>query len=147
VKADTAEILGDERGEVRRFCWLRHDEVPRLDELSHKLRSLNGESTGRVQRPVLLAALLLSGLELAESKAQTLVVFTGLGVRYVYPLKLEDVGRVKRLSRSLWPAPKGRPTLENLHAALMRLALQAAETDESFVRELAARVLRAPELA
>ena len=100
MKADTAEILVDEHVLVRRFCWLRHDEVPRLDELSHKLRSLNGESTGRVQRPALLSSLLLSGLDLAESKAPTLVVFTGIGVRYVYPLKLEDAGRVKRLSRS-----------------------------------------------
>ncbi len=146
MKADTAEILVDEHVLVRRFCWLRHDEVPRLDELSHKLRSLNGESTGRVQRPALLSSLLLSGLDLAESKAPTLVVFTGIGVRYVYPLKLEDAGRVKRLSRSLWPAPKGRPSLENLHAALMRLALQAAETDESFARDLAARVRCASEL-
>ncbi|MFS8070675.1 MAG: hypothetical protein ACMG6S_30285 [Byssovorax sp.] len=147
MKADTAEILVDEHVQVRRFCWLRQDEVPRLDELSHKLRSLNGETTGRVQRPVMLAALLLSGLELAESKTPTLDVFTGHGVRYVYPLTLGDVGRVKRLSRSLWPAPKGRPTLENLHAALMRLALQTAESDESFARELAARVRCMPELA
>jgi len=147
VKADTAEILVDEHVQVRRFCWLKHDEVPRLDELSHKLRSLNGETTGRVQRPVLLAALLLSGLELAESKAPTLDVFTGHGVRYVYPLTLEDVARVKRLSRSLWPTSKGRPSLEDLHAALMRLALHAAETDESFARELAARALRASESA
>jgi hypothetical protein len=147
VKANTAEIPGDERGEVRRFCWLRHDEVRRLDALSHELRSLNGECIGRIHRAALLPSLLLSGLELAEAKAQTLDVFTGHGVRFVYPLTLEDVDRVKRLSRSLWPAPKGRPSLENLHAALMRLALQAAETDESFARELAARVLRASESA
>ena len=147
MKATIAESPGDEHVEVRRFCWLRHDEVPRLDALSHKLRSLNGESTGRIHRAPLLSSLLLTGLELAESKAPTLEGFTGHGLRYVYPLTLEDVARVKRLSRSLWPAPKGRPTLESLHAALMRLALQVAETDESFARELAARALRASESA
>jgi len=143
VKAATAEIPGDELVEVRRFCWLRHDEVRSLDALAHKLRSLNGESTGRIHRAPLLSSLLLSGLELAESKAQTLDVLKGHGLRYVYPLTLEDAERVKRLSRSLWPASKGRPSLEQLHVALMRLALHAAETDESFARALAARALRA----
>ena len=147
MKAVTAEIPGDERVEVRRYCWLRHDEVRRLDALSHKLRSLNGESTGRIHRAPLLSSLLLSGLELTESKAQTLDVFTGHGVRFVYPLTLEDVARVKRLSRSLWPASKGRPSLESLHAALIRLALQAAETNKSFARKLSARALRASESA
>ena len=145
MKAVTAEIPGDEHVEVRRFCWLRQEEVPRLDQLSHKLRSLNGESTSRIHRAALLSSLLLSGLELAESKAQTLEVFTEHGLRYVYPLTLADVARVKRLSWSLWPASKGRPSLENLHAALIRLALLAAETDESFARELAPRALRASE--
>lgn len=147
MKAPTAEILEDARVEVRRYCWLRKDEVPHLDELSHKLRSLNGESTSRIHRAALLSSLLLSGLELAESKAQPLDVFTGRGVRFVYSLTLEDVARVKRLLQSLWPAPKGRPSLENFRAALMRRALLAAETDESFARELAARALRASESA
>ncbi|MEO5727495.1 MAG: hypothetical protein ABI134_03330, partial [Byssovorax sp.] len=143
----TAEILEDARVEVRRYCWFRNEEVTRLDQLSHKLRSLNGESSGRIHRAVLLRELLLSGLELAESKAQPLDVFTGHGVRFVYSLTLEDVARVKRLSESLWPRPKGRPSLENFRAALMRLALRAAETDESFARAFAARALRASESA
>ncbi len=48
MKAATVEIPGDEHAEVRRYCWLRHDEVQRLDALSHKLHSLNGESTSRI---------------------------------------------------------------------------------------------------
>jgi hypothetical protein len=147
VKAVTAEIPGDEHVEVRRYCWLRHDEVQRLDALSHKLRSLNGESTSRIHRAPLLSSLLLTGLERAESKAPTLDVFTEHGARFVYPLTLEDVERVKRLRQSLWPAPKGRPSLESLYAALIRLALQATETNKSFARKLAARALRASESA
>ncbi|MFS8066824.1 MAG: hypothetical protein ACMG6S_10670 [Byssovorax sp.] len=147
MKATTAEIPGNERVEVNRFCWLREDEVPRLDALSHELRSLNGESTARIHRAPLLSSLLLSGLALAESKAQTLDVFTGHGERFAYQVTQEDVDHVKRLRRSLWSKAKGRPSLEDLHAALMRLALHAAETDESFARNLATRALRASESA
>ena len=145
MKAVTAEIPGDEHVAVRRSCWLRHDEVKRLDALAHKLHSLNGESTCRIHRAPLLSSLLLTGLERAQSKAPTLDVFTEHGERFMYPLTLADVERVKRLRQLRWPAPKGRPSLESLHAALIRLALQAAETNKSFARKLAARVLCASE--
>ena len=143
----TDGIMGDARGQVRRFCWVRVDEVPRLDELARKLRSLHGENTARIQRPDLLAVLLLSGLDLAEAKATTLVLFPRAGVRYSYRLKLDDVARAMRLVRTLWPAPKGRPTQGYAYGALIRLALQAAETDTGFESELASRLLAAVELA
>ena len=133
MTADPAGLPGDARGEVLRFCLVRHDEVTRLDELARKLRSLNGEGSTRIQRPKLLSALLLSGLALARTKAQTLVVFPGIGVRFESPLKLTDAGRVKGFSTSHWPSPSGRPALGYVHGALIRLALQAAETDESFL--------------
>jgi hypothetical protein len=145
VTADPAGIVGDARGEVRRFCLVRHDEVTRLDELARKLRSLNGEGSPRIERPKLLSALLLSGLALAEAKAQTLVVFPGIGVRFEYPLKLKDAGGVRRFSKSHWPSPSGRPTLGYIHGALIRLALQAAETDDSFLTsDLAPRLAPRP---
>lgn len=133
---DTAEILGDARGEVRRYCCVRMDEVTRLDALEHKLRSLSGQSTKRIQRPDLLSALFLSGLDLAESGVQTLMIFPRIGARYEYLLKLEDVGRVKRLIRSVWPASKGRPIMDYVLGALIRLALQVAEKEESFMSKL-----------
>jgi hypothetical protein len=144
---DTDRIVGDARGQVRRFCWVRLDEVPRLDALARRLRSLHGENTDRIQRPDLLAVLLLSGLDLAEAKATTLVLFPGAGVRYEYRLKLDDVERAMRLVRTLWPAPKGRPTQGYAYGALIRLALQTAETDKSFESKLASRLLAALELA
>jgi hypothetical protein len=144
---DTDGIVGDARGQVRRFCLVRADEVPRLDELARKLRSLHGENTDRIQRPDLLAVLLLSGLDLAKAKTTTLVIFPGFGVRYPYRLKLDDVDRAMRLVRTLWPAPKGRPTQGYAYGALIRLALQAAETDKSFESELASRLLAALESA
>jgi hypothetical protein len=142
-RTDTEGIVGDARGQVRRFCFVRQDEVPRLDDLARKLRSLNGENTDRIQRPDLLSALLSSGLDLAESKTKTLGIFPGFGVRHEYRLKLADVGRVKRLLWSLWPSPKGRPLMGYFHGALIRLALQAAETDKIFESKLASRLLRA----
>ena len=144
---DTDGIVVDARGQVRRFCWIRMDEVPRLDELARKLRSLHGEITARIQRPDLLAVLLVSGLDLAEAKATTLVIFPGAGVRYAYRLKLDDVARAMRLVRTRWPAPKGRPTQGYAYGALIRLALQAAATDTGFESELASRLLAAVELA
>ena len=145
MTADPAGLLGDARGEVLRFCLVRHDEVTRLDALARKLRSLNGEGSTRIQRPDLLAALLLSGLALARTKAQTLVVFPGIGVRFEYPLKLTDAGRVKGFSKSHWPSPSGRPALGYVHGALIRLALQAAEMDESFfTSDLAPRLAPRP---
>jgi hypothetical protein len=144
---DTDGIVGDARGQVRRFCLVRLDEVPRLDELARKLRALHGESTDRIQRPDLLSVLLLSGLDLAEAKATTLVIFPGFGVRYEYRLKLDDVERVTRLVRTCWPAPKGRPPMGYAHGALIRVALQAAETDKSFESQLASRLLAALEAA
>ena len=42
---DTAGIIGDAHGRLRRYCWVRKSDVRRLDELSRKLRSLNGETT------------------------------------------------------------------------------------------------------
>lgn len=144
---DTDGIMGDARGEVLRFCLVRVDEVPRLDALARKLRSLHGETTARIQRPDLLPVLLLSGLDLAEAKGTTLVIFPGLGVRYQYRLKLDDVERAKRLVQKLWPAPKGRPTQGYAYGALIRLALQAAETDKSFESRLASRLLAALESA
>jgi hypothetical protein len=144
---DTDGIVGDARGQVRRFCWIRMDEIPRLDALARRLRSLHGENTARIQRPDLLAVLLLSGLDLAEAKATTLVLFPRAGVRYAYRLKLDDVARAMRLVRTLWPAPKGRPTQGYAYGALIRLALQAAETDTGFESELASRLLAAVELA
>ena len=144
---DTDGIVGDARGQVRRFCLVRLDEVPRLDELARKLRALHGENTDRIQRPDLLSVLLLSGLDLAESKVTTLVIFPGFGVRYEYRLKLDDVERAMRLVRTRWPAPKGRPTQGYAYGALIRLALQAAETDTSFESELASRLLAALESA
>jgi hypothetical protein len=144
---DTDGIVGDACGQVRRFCWVRLDEVPRLDALARRLRSLHGENTARVQRPDLLAVLLLSGLDLAEAKATTLVIFPGIGARYEYRLKLDDVERVKRLVRTCWPAPTGRPSQGYAHGALIRLALQAAETDKTFESTLASRLLAALEAA
>ncbi len=147
MKAVTAGIPGDERVEVLRYCWLSRDDVRRLDALLHKVRSRNGKSTGRIHPAALFYALLLSGLERAESKAQTLDVSKENGERCVYSLTLDDVERLKRLRQSLWPARKGRPFLERLHVALIRLALQAAETNKSFARKLTARALRASEAA
>ena len=141
------EIHGNARGEVRRYCWVTHVEVPRLDTLSHRLRSLNGESAGRIQRPDLLSALFVSGLDLAESTAQKLVVYRPPGVRYEYYMKLDDVERVKRLASRLWPSVARRPGLPYVHGALIRLTLHVAEKDESRRSELASRLLRAPELA
>ena len=144
---DTDGIMGDARGQVRRFCLVRLDEVPRLDELARKLRALHGETTDRIQRPDLLSVLLLSGLDLAESKATTLVIFPGIGARYEYRLKLDDVERVKRLMRTCWPAPKERPSQGYAYGALIRVALQTAETDKSFESTLASRLLAALESA
>lgn len=144
---DTQGIVGDARGQVRRFCLVRTDEVRRLDELARKLRSLHGETTDRIQRPDLLSVLLLSGLDLAEAKATTLVISPGFGVRYEYRLKLDDVERAKQLVRTLWPAPKGRPPMGYAHGALIRLALQVAETDKTFESKLASRLLSASESA
>jgi hypothetical protein len=141
----TYGILGDARGQVRRFCWVRADEVHRLDALARKLRSLHGENAARIQRPDLLAVLLCSGLDLAEAKATTLVIFPGFGVRDQYRLKLDDVDRAMRLVRTLWPTPKGRPSQGYAHGALIRLALQTAETDKTFESELASRLLAAVE--
>ncbi len=144
---DTDGIVGDARGQVRRFCWIRMAEVPRLDALARRLRSLHGENTARIQRPDLLAVMLLSGLDLAEAKATTLVIFPRAGVRYAYRLKLDDVARAMQLVRTHWPEPKGRPTQGYAYGALIRLALKAAETDKSFESELASRLLAAVELA
>ena len=146
MTVDLLAITGDARGEVRRFCWLMQDEVPRLDALTRKLHSLNSDITGRIQRPDLLSTLLLSGLDRAETTAQTLVVYRRLGVRYVYYVKLVDAARVKRLALSHWPSSAQRPTLGYVHGALIRLALQAAETDEGWRRKLALRLRPAPEL-
>jgi hypothetical protein len=143
--ADPAGLLGDANGEVLRFCWVRHDEVTRLDELARKLRSLNGEDSARIERSELLRALLLSGLALAEAEAKTLVAFPGLGVRSSYMLKLEDAERVKGFSQSYWASPSGRPALAYVHGALIRLALQTAKTDESFLKsEIAPRLAPRP---
>ena len=144
---DTHGIVGDAGGQVRRFCWVRLDEVSRLDALARKLRSLHGETTARIQRPDLLSVLLLSGLDLAEAKATPLMLFPGPSVRYEYRLKLDDVVRAMRLVRTRWPAPKGRPTQGYAYGALIRLALQAAETDKSFESKLASRLLAALESA
>jgi hypothetical protein len=144
---DTAEIMGDARGEVLRFCLMTHDEVPRLDALARTLRSLNGGSTDRIQRPELLSTLLLSGLDLATTDARTLVIFPGHGVRYELTMKLEDVERVTLLSFSRWPVSKGRPTPGYFHGALIRIALRAAEAEESFSLQLASRLLSASESA
>ena len=144
---NTVGIVGDARGQVRRFCWIRLDEVPRLDALARKLRSLQGENAARIQRPDLLAVLLLSGLDLAEAKATPLVILPGALARYPYRLKLDDVERAMRLVRTLWPAPKGRPPQGYAYGALVRLALQAAETDKTFESELASRLLAAVESA
>jgi hypothetical protein len=140
-------IVGDARGEVLRFCVVTHDEVPRLDDLARKLRSLNGEATDRIQRPELLSTLLLGGLDLTKADARTLVIFPGHGVRYEYKMKVEDVERVKLLLCSLWPVSKGRPSTGYFQGALIRLALRAAETEEGFARELVSRLLLASESA
>ena len=144
---DTDGVVGDGHGQqVRRFCWLRLGEVPRLEDLARKLRSLHGETT-RIQRPDLLAVLLLSGLDLAESAATTLVIFPGSGERHPYRLKLDDVRRAMHIIRTRWPAPKGRPSQGYAHGALIRLALHAAETDKSFESKLASRLIAAVESA
>lgn len=143
MTAIPAEITGDARGEVRRFCWLMQAEVPRLDALTRTLHSLNGGSTGRIQRPDLLSALLLSGLDLAESTEQTLVVYRRLGARYVYYVTLADAERVKQLALARWPSAAKRPSLGHVHGALIRRALQVAETDQIGRNKLALRLLRA----
>ena len=142
---DTDGIVGNARGQVRRFCWLRLDEVPRLDDLARKLRSLHGENTARIHWPDLLPVLLLSGLDLAEAKTTTLVIFPGSGERHPYRLKRDDVDRALQIVRTLWPAPKGRPSQGYAHGALIRLALQAVEIDKSFESKLASRLLTAVE--
>jgi hypothetical protein len=100
----------------------------------------------------LLSELLLIGLELAESKTQPLDIFRGADVRYEFPLTVKDADRVKSLSRSLWPASKGRPTIDDIQGALILLALQAAEKEalqgaekeSNFRSNLASRLLPAP---
>jgi hypothetical protein len=144
-RQEAREIVGDARGEVLRFCLVRSDEVPRLDKLARTLRSLNGETTDRIQRPVLLSTLHLSGLDLAKADGRTPVIFPGHGVRCEYTLKVDDVERAKLLLFTLWPVSRGRPTLGYFYGALIRLALQVAEADESFMRGLASRLLTVPE--
>jgi hypothetical protein len=137
---------------VRRWCRLMEDELPRLDGLALKLRSLdgdlvlkgrslNGESAEEV-RSELISTLLVNGLAFAELTA-AFVIFSRYGVRRSYWLTSVYAKRVMQLATSTWPHAKTRPYIEEIDGALIRLALETAETEASFKGEIASQMLTA----
>jgi hypothetical protein len=129
----SAEAREDRGGRLLVFCHMERTEINRLDGLARRVRVKLGEHAGRVPKPELISALVLSGLDLALNHRADLVVKIAHGVRVEYRLTPADLARIEVFRQSELPKSALRMSRGKVQAAMVRLALRHAEKNESFI--------------
>jgi hypothetical protein len=140
-----AGIACDARGHGLTVCRVDRTDAARIDLLAQRVRTELRESPRGIPRAAMLRALLLLGLETAESRGLAPPPLGHFSVRLEYIITAQELDRLERFRSARWSLTV-RPPAERLQGAIVRLALELAESRESFAREvLSARLPRTKE--
>lgn len=130
-----AVIAVDARAPVMTACRVDQAVARRIDLLAQKVRAELGESPNTIPRAIVLRALLLLGLDLAEPRGLTVPPLGKFALRYDYRVSAAELDRVERFRSARWLVTL-RPMPQQLQGALVQLGLEHAEMRASFAREV-----------
>lgn len=143
IVAPPPVLAVDARAPVMTACRVSQAVAQRIDQLAQKVRAELGESPNTIPRALVLRALLLLGLELAEPRGLAVPPLGAFTVRYDYRITAAELDRVERFRSARWLVTL-RPMPQQLQGALVQLALEHAEMRASFAHEvLSSRLPRA----
>jgi hypothetical protein len=128
-------IAVDARAPVMTACRVDQAVARRIDLLAQKVRTELGESPNTIPRAVVLRALLILGLDLAEPRGLAVPALGKFSLRYDYRVSAADQERLDRFRSARWLVTL-RPMPQQLQGALVQLALEHAEARASFAREV-----------
>ncbi len=142
-----AVLAVDARAPVMTACRVGQAVAQRVDRLAQKVRAELQESPTTIPRAVVLRALLLVGLDLAEPRGLAVPPLGKFTLRYDYRVSAADQDRLERFRASRWLVTR-RPMPQQLQGALVQLGLEHAEMRASFARAvLSSRLPRAADPA